>query len=63
MSQIEQVPYTQARTAFFALVAYSLDASNFADGTNLVMKPEGFSASRTWPISHSPASTRCKKLR
>ena len=52
----------QPRTAFFALVAYSCDASNFAFGTNFVMKSVGFDSSRTCPISHSPARTRCTNV-
>ena len=45
----EQPAY--ASTAFFAFVAYSSDDSNFARGTNFVMKSVGFASSRTCPIS------------
>ena len=34
-----------------------------AVGTNFVKKSDGFASSRTRPISHSPARTRCRKLR
>ena len=61
-SSARREPPAHASTAFFEFVAYSSDDSNFARGTNLVIKSVGLASSRTCPISHSPARTRCRKV-
>ena len=48
-------------TALPWLVANLIDAATLSLLTNLVRKSDGFSVSRTWPISTAPCFTRCRK--